>query len=268
VTAWYVAIPVVVGLFGALLWVSGRVRNRNAAHGRHENGHTVHHDGPPLTARRLPAAGALADAYASLATPCERCGTDHIGGCGMRPGPGSLPAHLRPGVVLPVTPKLAAALEPLPGREELTNEELAALSDADLKERFTEALKRQGPIYMLPGPGLIAGDPVVRAGPLCIKCRTNRVPLPHAPGMSAYFCPDCLDMCHEALEFDHCCMICASPEEARALGRLWTKSTACRAFLRTLDRLRYSARPAWTKFASAASSASVMAAAAVPLTPT
>jgi hypothetical protein len=36
--------------------------------------------------------------------------------------------------------------------------------------------------------------------------------------MSAYFCPDCLDMCHEALEFDHCCMICASPEEARALG--------------------------------------------------
>ena len=28
----------------------------------------------------------------------------------------------------------------------------------------------------------------------------------------------CLDMCHEALEFDHCCMICATPEEARALG--------------------------------------------------
>lgn len=28
----------------------------------------------------------------------------------------------------------------------------------------------------------------------------------------------CLDMCHEALEFDHCCMICATPEEAKALG--------------------------------------------------
>jgi hypothetical protein len=171
VTAWYVAIPVVATLFGALLWVSGRVRNRNAAHGRHENGHTVHHDGPPLTARRLPAAGALADAYASLATPCERCGTDHIGGCGMRPGPGSLPAHLRPGVVLPSTPKLALApaLEPLPPTRvslgydplpELLPAELTGEEAAALRERHAESLKRQGPIHLPPDPDL-----TITAGP-------------------------------------------------------------------------------------------------------
>jgi hypothetical protein len=202
VTVWYIAIPTVAIAFSALLVLSRVVRHRNAAraHGRHENGHTVHHDGPPPAARRLPSASDRAAAFSELATPCPRCGVDHIGGCGMRPGPASLPAHLRPGVVLPPTPKLAPALEPLPDE----------------------------PIYLLPDPGLIAGDPVVRTrglaepgfmtGPLCIKCKTNRVPLPHAPGMSAYFCPACLDMCHEALEFDHCCMICASPEEARALG--------------------------------------------------
>jgi hypothetical protein len=204
VTTAQIAIPAVL-IAGALLVLFSRMvarHNAARAHGRHENGHTVHHDGPPLTAKRLPSARDRAAAFSELATPCPRCGVDHIGGCGMRPGPASLPAHLRPGVVLPPTPKLALApaLEPLPDE----------------------------PIYLLPDPGLIAGDPVVRtrglaepgfmAGPLCIKCKTNRVPLPHAPGMSAYFCPACLDMCHEALEFDHCCMICATPEEARALG--------------------------------------------------
>jgi hypothetical protein len=220
-----IAIPAVFLAFSALFVLARVVRRHNAAraHGRHENGHTVHHDGPPPAARRLPSASDRAAAFSELATPCPRCGVDHIGGCGMRPGPASLPAHLRPGVVLPPTPKLAAALEPLPGREELTREEAA-----DIESRINAAVERQGPVYLLPDPGLIAGDPVVRtrglaepgfmAGPLCIKCKTNRVPLPHAPGMSAYFCPACLDMCHEALEFDHCCMICASPEEARALG--------------------------------------------------
>ena len=119
-TAWYIAIPAVAIAFSALLVLSRVVRHRNAARpaGRHENGHTVHHDGPPLTAKRLPSARDRAAAFSELATPCPRCGVDHIGGCGMRPGPASLPAHLRPGVVLPPTPKLALApaLEPLPGR--------------------------------------------------------------------------------------------------------------------------------------------------------
>jgi hypothetical protein len=49
-------------------------------------------------------------------------------------------------------------------------------------------------------------------GELCAKCaRASR-----KPGWS--YCTGCLDMCHEASEFDHCCMICAAPEEAAALG--------------------------------------------------
>jgi hypothetical protein len=199
VTAWYIAIPAVAIAFGALLVLSRVVRHRNAARpaGRHENGHTVHHDGPPLTAKRLPSARDRAAAFSELATPCPRCGVDHIGGCGMRPGPASLPAHLRPGVVLPPTPKLAPALEPLPRHER--------------PQGLIEGSGRLGEPKAL-------GSSLDLAGPLCIKCKTNRVPLPHAPGMSAYFCPACLDMCHEALEFDHCCMICATPEEARRAG--------------------------------------------------
>jgi hypothetical protein len=50
------------------------------------------------------------------------------------------------------------------------------------------------------------------AGARCAKCRAE----PCKPGSP--FGQRCLDMCHEALEFDHCCMICATPEEARALG--------------------------------------------------
>jgi hypothetical protein len=114
-TAWYIAIPAVAIAFGALLVLSRVVRRRNAAraHGRHENGHTVH-DGLPPAARRLPSARGRAAALADLAEPCPACGVDHIGDCVA----GTLPAHLRPGVVLPSTPKLALApaLEPLPGR--------------------------------------------------------------------------------------------------------------------------------------------------------
>jgi hypothetical protein len=114
-TAWYIAIPAVAIAFGALLVLSRVVRHRNAARpaGRHENGHTVH-DGLPPAARRLPSARGRAEALAGLAEPCPACGVDHIGDCVA----GTLPVHLRPGVVLPVTPKLALApaLEPLPGR--------------------------------------------------------------------------------------------------------------------------------------------------------
>ncbi len=46
----------------------------------------------------------------------------------------------------------------------------------------------------------------------CAKCHAE----PCKDGSP--FCARCLDICHEALEFDHCCMICATPEEARALG--------------------------------------------------
>jgi hypothetical protein len=120
VTTAQIAIPAVFLAFSALFVLARVVRHRNAARpaGRHENGHTMHHDGPPPAAKRLPSASDRAAAFSELATPCPDCGGGHIGGCGMRPGPGSLPAHLRPGVVLPSTPKLALApaLEPLPGR--------------------------------------------------------------------------------------------------------------------------------------------------------
>jgi hypothetical protein len=176
-----IAIPAVFLAFSALFVLSRVVRHRNAAraHGRHENGHTVH-DGPPPAARRLPSARGRAAAFSELATPCPRCGVDHIGGCGMRPGPASLPAHLRPGVVLPSTPKLALApaLEPLPPwagqpcicdtagpnwclafheqpEPDLTGEEAAAL-----RERHAESLKRQEPIHLPPDPDL-----TITAGP-------------------------------------------------------------------------------------------------------
>jgi hypothetical protein len=180
-TAWYIAIPAVAIAFSALFVLSRVVRHRNAAraHGRHENGHTIHHDGPPPAARRLPSASDRAAAFSELATPCPRCGVDHIGGCGMRPGPASLPAHLRPGVVLPSTPKLALApaLEPLPDEHDITEEQHQA-ARAHLIERHgaippsLQSVEDHGgryagplphePVYMLPGPGLIAGDPVVR----------------------------------------------------------------------------------------------------------
>jgi hypothetical protein len=48
--------------------------------------------------------------------------------------------------------------------------------------------------------------------PSCAKCHAE----PCKDGQQ--FGARCLDRCHEALEFDHCCMICATPEEARALG--------------------------------------------------
>ena len=46
----------------------------------------------------------------------------------------------------------------------------------------------------------------------CAKCHAE----PRSPG--GPYGAKCLDMCHEALEFDHVCMICATPEEAKALG--------------------------------------------------
>jgi hypothetical protein len=52
--------------------------------------------------------------------------------------------------------------------------------------------------------------------PTCAKCHR------HPPVTAGYgagvFCVGCIDMCYEALEFDHVCIICAPPEEARALG--------------------------------------------------
>lgn len=52
--------------------------------------------------------------------------------------------------------------------------------------------------------------------PPCLKCRerTARGEGHYAPP----FCGRCVDMCHEALEFDHCCVICAAPDEARYYG--------------------------------------------------
>lgn len=53
---------------------------------------------------------------------------------------------------------------------------------------------------------------VIAAG-ACLKCRQNP-----ARDAAVPFCARCLDICHEALEFDHCCVICAGPEEARQHG--------------------------------------------------
>ena len=58
----------------------------------------------------------------------------------------------------------------------------------------------------------------------CGKCKTAPAAKPGEtrpdgqPSMNALFCARCLDMCHEALEFDHCCIICATPQERAALG--------------------------------------------------
>lgn len=49
--------------------------------------------------------------------------------------------------------------------------------------------------------------------PTCIKCKARPVT---SGGYD--FCDDCIDICHEALEFDHLCMVCATPEESRAHG--------------------------------------------------
>jgi hypothetical protein len=199
-----IAIPAVFLAFSALFVLSRVVRHRNAAraHGRHENGHTVH-DGLPPAARRLPSAQQRAAAFASLAEPCWRCGGDHIGDCppwDLAEEPASLPAHLRPGVVLPATPKLAPALEPLPDEHDITEEqhqaarahlierhgaippslqsvedhggryagplrellpaELTGEEAAALRERHAESLKRQGPIHLPPDPDL-----TITAGP-------------------------------------------------------------------------------------------------------
>jgi hypothetical protein len=159
-----IAIPAVFLAFSALFVLSRVVRHRNAAraHGRHENGHTMH-DGLPPAARRLPSARGRAAALADLAEPCPACGVDHIGDCVA----GTLPVHLRPGVVLPSTPKLAAALEPLPAPDVPGPD-----SSADRAPGYPTKLgggqefdspSGPGTIYMLPDPGLIAGDPVVRA---------------------------------------------------------------------------------------------------------
>lgn len=51
-----------------------------------------------------------------------------------------------------------------------------------------------------------------QAAKACAKCHAEPVK------DGSPFGERCLDMCHEATEFDHCCMICATPEEARALG--------------------------------------------------
>jgi hypothetical protein len=188
VTAWYVAIPVVAIVGTLLVLFSRMVARHNAAraHGRHENGHTVHHDGPPLTARRLPAAGALADAYASLATPCPRCKVDHIGDCPPW-GPAALPGHpaasmipvalplepLPPAKPVPVWP-LKLTLEPVPDEHrdcrevggcgpdcpwcaypELLPAELTGEEAAALRERFYEAVKgKPAPFTLPPGPPL------------------------------------------------------------------------------------------------------------------
>jgi hypothetical protein len=170
VTTAQIAIPAVFLAFSALFVLARVVRHRNAARpaGRHENGHTVH-DGLPPAARRLPSARGRAEALADLAEPCPACGVDHIGDCVA----GTLPAHLRPGVVLPSTPKLALApaLEPLPDgmipvSGELTEEELAKI-----KRRFYAALEHP-PVVLPPedltitaGPGADeAYQDVVNAG--------------------------------------------------------------------------------------------------------
>lgn len=87
----------------------------------------------------------------------------------------------------------------------------------------SEFADHQGPGV---SPGCMAcadldpGQPCLSAEPAeaCAKCHSA----PRKPGRTSQgpwqYCERCLDMCHEALEFDHCCMICATPEEARALG--------------------------------------------------
>jgi hypothetical protein len=161
-TVWYIAIPAVAIAFSALFVLARVVRHRNAARpaGRHENGHTVH-DGLPPAARRLPSARGRAAALADLAEPCPACGVDHNGDCVA----GTLPAHLRPGVVLPATPKLALApaLEPLPS-DQIVRNPVSLVTDeelADIKERFDAAMKERRPTAWLPPER----DLTITAGP-------------------------------------------------------------------------------------------------------
>lgn len=69
-------------------------------------------------------------------------------------------------------------------------------------------------------PGCRAGRPV----PLCGRCKRHPVAAPDAtradgkPSDRARYCDPCIDRCHEATDFAHICVICASPDEiARGL---------------------------------------------------
>ena len=75
VTAWYIAIPVIIIAGTAFVWVT----TRGKGHRQKTRFGTAPRVQPPV--RGLPAAGTLAADYASLATPCWRCDTDHIGDC-------------------------------------------------------------------------------------------------------------------------------------------------------------------------------------------
>lgn len=61
---------------------------------------------------------------------------------------------------------------------------------------------------------------------LCGRCKAAPVHKPGAvradgrPRDTALYCWACIDRCHEATDFAHICVICASPEEARMHG--WT----------------------------------------------
>jgi len=82
------------------------------------------------------------------------------------------------------------------------------------RERMTAGLPGDDALDVAAGADPLAIPPnrIGEAAPQCAKCHAE----PRAPG--GPYGAKCLDMCHEALEFDHVCMICATPEERKALG--------------------------------------------------
>jgi len=64
----------------------------------------------------------------------------------------------------------------------------------------------------------------VTAGTTCGRCGTAPAGRPGEtrpdgqPSDRALYCDACLDRCHEATDFAHICIICATPEERAALG--------------------------------------------------
>jgi len=75
--------------------------------------------------------------------------------------------------------------------------------------RAAEAAKAEHAAATMPGCGKCETAPAARPG----ETRPDG-----QPSMNALFCARCLDRCHEATDFAHVCIICASPEERAALG--------------------------------------------------
>jgi hypothetical protein len=77
------------------------------------------------------------------------------------------------------------------------------------------------------------------AVPLCCRCHGAPVRCPGAylargcPADSALYCDACIDRCHEATDFAHVCVICATPEEV-ASGMVPGADAAWREAVRQL----------------------------------